>query len=322
MTKQPEAINPAVGCRQHMTKDEIEALARDLDFALLSDKPASLASARNQQFDIDDAYSTSHRWSELRQNRGALMAGYKVGLTSESSRRLFSVEQPIYGVMFHEVITRASGSAPLTVSLDGYRFPRIEPELAFQLNDDIPIAEEPTLESVIGAIGFVLPAVEIVGSRYDDPQHTVPLRKTLVDIVADNGLFCAAVLGVPVPWPAVRDVMKSQQASLILNGERVAQGAADAVMGNPILSLLWLARKLRERGIMLRRGQIILSGSITPPHGVSAGDTVICDFGGAPGGFGSLRLQFTESSSAPAAATVIALTRRDVLQACNKLLES
>jgi 2-keto-4-pentenoate hydratase len=49
----------------------------------------------------------------------------------------------------------------------------------------------------------------------------------------------------------------------LLDGAPVAQGNGYLVLGNPLESLLWLARKLAASGGLLRAGDTVLTGTCT-----------------------------------------------------------
>jgi 2-keto-4-pentenoate hydratase len=63
------------------------------------------------------------------------------------------------------------------------------------------------------------------------------------------------------------------------NGEVVATAAGAAVLGHPAQAVAWLANKLAAYGITLRKGEVILSGSLTAAMPIGAGDFVRADFG-------------------------------------------
>ena len=50
---------------------------------------------------------------------------------------------------------------------------------------------------------------------------------------------------------------------LTRNGEVVAEGRSDAVLGNPVTAVAWLARKVDSFGVRLKAGDIVLPGSCT-----------------------------------------------------------
>jgi 2-keto-4-pentenoate hydratase len=64
------------------------------------------------------------------------------------------------------------------------------------------------------------------------------------------------------------------------NGEVVAEGRSDAVLGNPVTAVAWLARKVADFGVRLRAGNIVLPGSCTRAIDVRAGDRFQADFTG------------------------------------------
>jgi 2-oxopent-4-enoate/cis-2-oxohex-4-enoate hydratase len=63
-----------------------------------------------------------------------------------------------------------------------------------------------------------------------------------------------------------------------MSGRIVATNTAAEVMGNPLNSLAWLANSLAERGLGLRAGDIVLSGSISTLLRPKAGDVVTARF--------------------------------------------
>ena len=60
--------------------------------------------------------------------------------------------------------------------------------------------------------------------------------------------------------------------TLSKNGEQVATGDGTAVLGDPLVAVAWLANKLISQGRMLNAGDFILTGTMTPPQPMVAGD--------------------------------------------------
>jgi 2-keto-4-pentenoate hydratase len=77
-------------------------------------------------------------------------------------------------------------------------------------------------------------------------------------------------------------------AVLTCNGEVAAKGRSDAVLGNPVTAVAWLARKVESFGVRLRAGDIVLPGSCTRAIDVHPGDNFVAEFAG----LGSVRLSF------------------------------
>ena len=92
-------------------------------------------------------------------------------------------------------------------------------------------------------------------------------------LVATNVAQAGAVLGVQVSdW---RDIdLKSARGIARLNGEVVGEGVGSDAMGHPMEPLIWLANLLAQRGDELSKGEVVLTGSLTTPINLAAGDSV------------------------------------------------
>ncbi len=108
---------------------------------------------------------------------------------------------------------------------------------------------------VIRATDFVLPALEIVDTRYNARG-----KNMLVDSIADAASCGFVVLGGR-PHDLHDVDVRRMSASLSINGDVLETGSARAVMGNPLNAVVWLANKLHEFGVKMQPGDVILSGS-------------------------------------------------------------
>ena len=64
------------------------------------------------------------------------------------------------------------------------------------------------------------------------------------------------------------------------NGEMVAEGRSDAVLGNPVTAVAWLADKVAGFGVTLEAGHVILPGSVHRAIDVRPGDDFVAEFDG------------------------------------------
>ena len=69
-------------------------------------------------------------------------------------------------------------------------------------------------------------------------------------------------------------------ARLSINGREIGSGKGSDVMGDPLNALAWLAGKLAAAGTPLRRGMIIMTGSMVPIQYPDAGDQVLVEISG------------------------------------------
>ncbi|CNK13517.1 2-keto-4-pentenoate hydratase [Mycobacterium tuberculosis] len=95
------------------------------------------------------------------------------------------------------------------------------------------------------------------------------------------------MLGKARVSPADIDV-KAIDAVLTRNGEVIAEGRSDAVLGNPVTAVAWLARKVESFGVRLKKGDVVLPGSCTRAIDARPGDDFVADFTG----LGSVHLSF------------------------------
>ncbi len=197
---------------------------------------------------------------------GARVAGHKVGLTSAAMQRQFGVDRPDYGHLLDRMFWPEHEPIPISRFLQ----PRVEPETAFVLARALR-GPGVTAADAIAAVGFVLPALELIDSRIRD------WKIGLVDTIADNASSGGVVLGsTPVPLSAVD--LRLAGCNLHKNGELAGTGAGGAVLGSPLTALVWLANTVGARGVVLEEGQVILPGSVTASVPVGAGDTVTATF--------------------------------------------
>jgi 2-keto-4-pentenoate hydratase len=95
------------------------------------------------------------------------------------------------------------------------------------------------------------------------------------------------VLGADRVRPSELDI-GAVAATLRRNGEVVAEGRGDAVLGDPAIAVAWLAEKVASFGVRLLAGDIVLPGSCTRAIDARPGDEFHAEFAG----LGSVDLKF------------------------------
>src|SRR6202044_874924 len=132
---------------------------------------------------MEDAYAISTEVANRKIAAGAKLIGHKVGLTSKAMQRSSQIDEPDYGYLL-DFMMIADGAK---VAHENFCLPRVEVELAFILGKAL---EGPGigLTDVLRATEYVVPALEIVDARLQDPRK-------IFDTVADNGAAAGIVVG-------------------------------------------------------------------------------------------------------------------------------
>ncbi|QBJ97109.1 2-keto-4-pentenoate hydratase [Rhodococcus sp. ABRD24] len=251
-------------------------IADRLDAAERGRVPIDPLVAAHPDIDVVDAYEIQLVNIRRRLDAGAKVVGHKVGLSSLAMQQMMGVDEPDYGHLLDEM--EVFEEQPVDTSR--YCFPRVEVEVGFVLGADLPGADC-TEQDVLDATIAFAPSIELIDSRIKD------WKIGLADTIADNASSAGFVLGKARVAPADIDI-KAIDAVLTCNGERIAEGRSDAVLGNPVTAVAWLARKVESFGVRLKAGDIVLPGSCTRAIDAHPGDHFRADFAG----LGSVSLQF------------------------------
>ena len=218
------------------------------------------------QMSIADAYAVQ---DELRRRwiaRGERMLGLKAGLTSRAKMLQMGVNVPSFGILSN-AMARPENSA---IVISELVHPRIEAEIAFVMAKELS-GKGLSIEDVLNATDFVIPAVEVIDSRYEK------FKFDLVSVIADNGSSSRFVTGGRPRDPRDLD-LRTIGVVIEKNGEIQALGSSAAVLNHPAAAIVMLLDHLAERGESLPAGSFVMTGGITEAIPVAAGDNVIARY--------------------------------------------
>jgi len=251
--------------------NEIRQQAADILMAAAREhKQAAQLSKTWPDITIEDAYAISTEVARRRIAAGARLIGHKVGLTSKAMQRSSQIDEPDYGHLLDDMMIADGARIPH----ENYCRPRVEIELAFVLGKPLK-GPGVTLPDVLRATEYVVPAIEVVDARVQDPRK-------IFDTVADNGAAAGIVIGGRPVRPMDVD-LRWVAGIMYCNSEIEETGVAAGVLGHPALGVAWLANKLGSHGVTLEPGHLVLAGSFTRVVFAKKGDTLHADFGALGG---------------------------------------
>ena len=203
------------------------------------------------QLTIDDAEAIQldilDRWC----GRGESLGGWKVGLTSGSSRDAFGKGVRPFGFVLRNRIIASDDELKYAV----IKRCGVENELCFVMEEDLN-GSAITASMARSAVGGVAPAFEInevrISGDADGPSR-----------VADNLSQWGIVVG-PVTTPLPRDFdWDSIEVVLRRDGVEVERVSARGHIDDHFESLATLARELAKFGRGIKAGQRVITGSFT-----------------------------------------------------------
>lgn len=249
-----------------LDRQVIERLAEHLEGAELQARDVVKITDEYPQMDWDDAYAIQDEIRRRKESRGHKVAGLKAGLTSFAKMKQMGVESPVFGFVA-DYMARPDGGDIVAKELI---HPKVEAEICVVTK--APLAGPGcNIAQVMAAVDFVVPAVEVIDSRYRD------FKFDLKSVIADNTSSSRFVVG-----GRMRDLddldLRTLGVVLEKNGEIVAMAAGAAVLGHPLTAAAMLANHVGARGGTIPAGTFIMTGGVTEAISVQAGDCVTARF--------------------------------------------
>jgi 2-oxo-3-hexenedioate decarboxylase len=164
----------------------VQVVAAEAFDLLDSGRQVAPFSSRLPRFDLDDAYRVTAAVRQMRETRGEIPLGRKIGFTNRTIWDEYQIGAPMWGYIYNRTV-RDLADLGTTVSLAGLAEPRIEPEIIFGL----AMAPEPGMDerALLGCIDWVAHGFELVQSIFPQWEFTLP------DTVAAYGLHGMLLVG-------------------------------------------------------------------------------------------------------------------------------
>ncbi len=243
--------------------ERLERLAAQLAAAWREDRkialPAGVPTSRAEAFAMQD------RMAAL---IGDATAGWKVGAAVRAVQELEGHDGPIVGRILASRLHQSPARLPAATYAGG----KVECEMAFRLTADLPLADAPYTRDRVARILVFHPAIELTGSRYA-PGDRAPSTHA---VIADNGNANGFVFGPPIAdW---QDLPFSTLAIDARLDGRPIEVYTGIQRYDPVQAVADTATDLAARGIALKAGDYVSTGSSTVPTPIARGQTLIALF--------------------------------------------
>ena len=254
----------------------IAALAERVDNAARTRTAIATLTTDYPTMKLGDAYAVQSALRARMEARGTKVTGLKMGLTSRAKMLQMGITESLHGFITDDA-TYGDGAE---IPVGRFIHPRIEAEIAVVMKTALK-GPNCSIAQAAAAIDFVLPAVEIIDSRFADFKFDLP------SVVADNTSAAGYVVGGRSRRLTELDLL-TEGVVLTRNGLVAEVGAGAAVLGNPLEAIAMLANQRAELGSEIPAGCLVMTGGITAAIHVAAGDSVIVQYQS----LGSVRMRF------------------------------
>jgi len=254
----------------------VAALAERVDNAARDRHTIPVLTAEHPAMTDGDAYAVQAALRGRMEARGTRVTGLKMGLTSKAKMLQMGLAASLHGFITDDAVYGDGAEVPVA----RFIHPRIEAEIAVVTKHALR-GPNCTVADAAAAIDFVLPAVEIIDSRFEAFKFDLP------SVVADNTSAAGYVLGGRLRAASDIDLI-TEGVVMNRNGAVAETGAGAAVLGDPLESIAMLANQRAALGADIPAGTLILTGGITAAVHVAAGDSIVVQYQS----LGSIRIKF------------------------------
>ena len=240
---------------EELVEGLVDECVRELDEARTRVRPIDQFAGR-ADLALGEAYRVLLGGIDRRCSRGERVVGLKLGFTSREKAEQMGVSDVILGVLTDRMQVDSGG----VVDSDLLIHPRVEPEIAFRIGDEVPAAALSARDGrLLDHVTHVAAAIEIIDSRYRNFSFS------LEDVVADNTSGSHFAVGA---WHELTDELRARGLSgrdveLRIDHTVAATGSTSAILGDPVESLVAARRLALRHGHPIEPGFVVLAGSAT-----------------------------------------------------------
>lgn len=198
---------------------------------------------------------------EERRRAGARRIGWKVGFGAPAAKEKLKIDRALVGFLLDRAVLPDGAN----VSLSGWTKPVAEPEIAIEIGRDVPAtASEQEAAKSVAAIGPAIELADIDGAMDD------------VESILAGDIFQRHVIFGPRRTVTLPDGLSALTGAVIRSGQPVpVPSDLEANTGRLLDTVRQVAATLAAFGEVLRAGDVVIAGSVTPPLMLGADDKVL-----------------------------------------------
>jgi 2-keto-4-pentenoate hydratase len=212
---------------------------------------------------LDDSRVANGMTAQFAQRRARVEAGerpigWKLGFGTAAALAKFALPGPLVGYMMEKSLLRSGATADLS----GWTKPVAEPEIAIRIGVDVPlaVASSPSLP-----IEAYAPAIELADLHFPPEDVESILSHNIYHRYVVLGDFQAVPAGMD--WSSLRATVERGDIRTAVSGDVQANtGCVDNIVRH-------CAETLLAGGEQLRKGDVIILGSVVPPLFLTPEDT-------------------------------------------------
>lgn len=202
--------------------------------------------------------------------------GYKAVFTNPESQKRFGVAGPDWGVMYGRMMLTSGARVPAAFGA----LPRYEADFIVVVKDT-GLADAKTPSEALAHISELVPFIEL-------PDIMITGSPTGAELVATNAAFRGGVVGMPILVGSdsrLADALATMEVVITddSTGQEIGRAKGSVLMDNPLNAAVWLARTLRDAGVVLKPGDMLSLGGFKGAAPTRAGSSITVRYLGLPG---------------------------------------
>jgi 2-keto-4-pentenoate hydratase len=205
--------------------------------------------------DVAAAYRVQDAYARRLMSSGNTQpGGFKIGLTTKKMQEMCGIDSPVAGY----VAANRIHTAPATIDAMTHTHLGLEFEIAVKMGRDFPFRPIAYTQEEVSTGAQVAPGVELVDDRNADYAVLEALS-----LIADNSWNAGIVVGA---WQDPPADLAAVEGVIQCNGQEIGRGFGRDALGHPYIPLTWLANFRAGTDRPLKKGDIVMTGSLIRTH--------------------------------------------------------